>query len=202
MRSFGRCRYRVSPIIPLSQQLYCKDFDFHSFSSPGLTEVEDDTSDGVLAIRLIIGRDFAVTRSAPEFRILFLSIEVVLGRFFVCPSVVCPLKPRGFLCLCACVPLCLVCWLRVLAGRWTLVCLGAAAVALLKRGTCRILDRHAVSVTSLCVSGLVSEAVKYDETMKSKWFSQNIDSGVCILSAQTGLQHCVSTLVVICTRSG
>ena len=33
---------------------------------PGLTEVEDDTFDGTLAIRLIIGRDFAVTRSSPE----------------------------------------------------------------------------------------------------------------------------------------
>ena len=35
-------------------------------SLPGLTEVEDDTFDGTLAIRLIIGRDFAVTRSSPE----------------------------------------------------------------------------------------------------------------------------------------
>ena len=33
---------------------------------PGLTEVEDDTNDGVLAIRSIIGFDFAVTRSSPE----------------------------------------------------------------------------------------------------------------------------------------
>ena len=32
----------------------------------GLTEVEDDTCDGALAIKLIIGRDFAVTRSSPE----------------------------------------------------------------------------------------------------------------------------------------
>ena len=32
----------------------------------GLTEVEDDTCDGALAIRFIIGRDFAVTRSSPE----------------------------------------------------------------------------------------------------------------------------------------
>ena len=31
-----------------------------------LTEVEDDTFDGTLAIRLIFGRDFAVTRSSPE----------------------------------------------------------------------------------------------------------------------------------------
>ena len=33
---------------------------------PGLTEVEDDTNDGVLAVRFIIGLDFAVTRSSPE----------------------------------------------------------------------------------------------------------------------------------------
>ena len=30
------------------------------------TEVDDDTFDGTLAIKLIIGRDFAVTRSPPE----------------------------------------------------------------------------------------------------------------------------------------
>ena len=36
-------------------------------SLPRLTEVEDDTCDGVLAIRFIIGREFAVTRSSPEF---------------------------------------------------------------------------------------------------------------------------------------
>ena len=33
---------------------------------PGHTEVEDGTCDGVLAIRFIIGLDFAVTRSPPE----------------------------------------------------------------------------------------------------------------------------------------
>ena len=42
------------------------DLDFHNFSSPVLLEVEDDTNDGVLAIRFIIGLDFAVTRSSPE----------------------------------------------------------------------------------------------------------------------------------------
>ena len=132
-----------------------------------------------------------------------LSIEFVLGRFFVCPSVVCPLKPRGFLCLCACVPP--VFFVLVAGARRVLdPCLFGCSSSSprLQRGTCRILHRHAVSVTSLCVSGLESEAVKYDEAMKSMWFSQNIDSGVSILSAQTDLQHCVSTLVVICTRSG
>ena len=64
MRSFGRCRHRVSPVFPLSRQLYSRDFDFHNFS--GLTEVEDDTFDGTLAIRLIIGLDFDVTRFSPE----------------------------------------------------------------------------------------------------------------------------------------
>ena len=61
----GLCRYEVSLIAPHSQQLYSRDLDFHNFF-PGLTEVEDDTCDGTLAIRLIIGRDFAVTRSSPE----------------------------------------------------------------------------------------------------------------------------------------
>ena len=64
--SFGLCRYQVALIAPPSQQLYSRDLDFHNFSSPGLTEVEDDKSDGVLATRFIIGRDFAVTRSSPE----------------------------------------------------------------------------------------------------------------------------------------
>ena len=35
-------------------------------SLPRASEVEDDTCVGALAIRLIIGRDFAVTRSSPE----------------------------------------------------------------------------------------------------------------------------------------
>ena len=30
-------------------------------------EVEDDTIEGILAVNFIIGRDFAVTRSSPEF---------------------------------------------------------------------------------------------------------------------------------------
>ena len=119
------------------------------------------------------------------------------------PSVVCPLKPRGFLCLCACVPP-VFCVLvagarRVLNPCW-FVC--SSSSPRLKRGTGRILHRPAVSVTSECVSGLVSEAEKFDETVKSKCFSQNIDSGVSILSAQTDVQHCVSTLVVNCTKSG
>jgi len=57
-------------------------------------------------------------------------------------------------------------------------------------------------VDSLKNTGLVSEAEKYDETVKSKWFSQNIDSGVSILSAQTDVQHYVSTVVANCTKNG
>ena len=38
-------------------------------------------------------------------------------------------------------------------------------------------------------SGLVSEAAQNVETVKSKWLSLNIDSGVSILSALTAAQH-------------
>ena len=48
----------------------------------------------------------------------------------------------------------------------------------------------------------MSEAAKYDEAVKSKCVSQNIDSGVSILSAETDVQHCVSTVVVNCAKSG
>ena len=65
MRSSGRCRQRVAPFAPLSQLSHSKDFDFHRFF-PGLAEVEGDTFDGTFAIRPIIGRNFAVTRSSPE----------------------------------------------------------------------------------------------------------------------------------------
>ena len=34
--SIGLSRYQVSPVLPLSQQLYSRDFDFHNFCSPGL----------------------------------------------------------------------------------------------------------------------------------------------------------------------
>ena len=35
MQSFDRCRYRISPVFPLSQHSYSRDLDFHNFSSPG-----------------------------------------------------------------------------------------------------------------------------------------------------------------------
>ena len=57
--------YQVALIDHLQQKI-SKDLDFRSISSPGLDEVEDDTTDGILAVRFIIGRDFAVTRSSPE----------------------------------------------------------------------------------------------------------------------------------------
>ena len=53
-------------LIYLLQQLISMDLHVRNISSRGLTEVEDDTNDGVLAIRFIIGLDFAVTRSSPE----------------------------------------------------------------------------------------------------------------------------------------
>ena len=59
------CLCQVAPISPL-EQLNSMDLDSRNISFTGLTEVEDDTSDGVLPPRFIIGRDFAVTRSSPE----------------------------------------------------------------------------------------------------------------------------------------
>ena len=63
MRSFGRCRHRVSLVFPLSQH-YSRDFDSIT-SLPRLFDAEDDRVEGALAIRLIIGLDFAVTLSLP-----------------------------------------------------------------------------------------------------------------------------------------
>ena len=37
---------------------------YHVF--PGFDEVEDDTIEGILAVKFIIGLDFAVTRSSPD----------------------------------------------------------------------------------------------------------------------------------------
>ena len=64
MRSFGRCRQRVAPVFPLSQHSYSRDLDFHNFSSPGFLKLWMIRSDGTLAISLLIGRYFAVTRSS------------------------------------------------------------------------------------------------------------------------------------------
>ena len=55
---------QVSLIDRLPQQI-SQDLDIHARSSPGFGEVEDDTTDGILAVKFIIGFDFAVTRSSP-----------------------------------------------------------------------------------------------------------------------------------------
>ena len=62
---FGSLATSGLPSLSSLQQLYSRDFDFHGFF-PRLTEVDDDTCDGALAIRIIIGLDFAMTRSSPE----------------------------------------------------------------------------------------------------------------------------------------
>ena len=66
MRSFGRCRQQIARFSPLSAFAY-QGFRFPHLLFPRLTEVEDDTFDNTLAIRLNIGRDFAVTPSSPEY---------------------------------------------------------------------------------------------------------------------------------------
>ena len=60
-RFLGRCTQRVAPFYHISQLSHSSDSDFHNFSSPGFSDVEDDRFEGALAIRLIIGLDFAVT---------------------------------------------------------------------------------------------------------------------------------------------
>ena len=57
---------QVSPIDRHLQQIF-QDFDIHTRSSPGFDKVEDDTTEGILAVKFIMGRDFAVTRPSPEF---------------------------------------------------------------------------------------------------------------------------------------
>ena len=49
-------------LIYLLLQLISMDLDFRNVSSPVLLKVENDTNNGVLAIRFIIGLDFDVTR--------------------------------------------------------------------------------------------------------------------------------------------
>ena len=59
------------PISGLPDRSSFSAFALQGFRFPqllflGLHEVEDDIFEGTLAIGLIIGRDFAVTRSSPE----------------------------------------------------------------------------------------------------------------------------------------
>ena len=53
---------RVSPLY--RQEQVVQDLDIHIL--PGFAEAEEDTNEGVLAVKFIIGRDFAVTRPSPE----------------------------------------------------------------------------------------------------------------------------------------
>ena len=56
---------RVSPLY--RQEQVVQDLDIHTWSLPGFDEAEEDTNEGVLVVKFIIGRDFAVTRPSPEF---------------------------------------------------------------------------------------------------------------------------------------
>ena len=56
---------RVSPFDRHLEQIF-QDLDIHTRSSPGFDEAEEDTNEGVLAVKFIIGRDLAVTRPSPD----------------------------------------------------------------------------------------------------------------------------------------
>ena len=56
--------YQVSSIDHLPQQISQPWYSYHDF--PVFNEVEDDTTEGILAVKFIIGLDFAVTRSSPD----------------------------------------------------------------------------------------------------------------------------------------
>ena len=64
--SFGRCRYWVSPIAPLSQQLYSRDLYFHNFSSPSLLKSRMIRSTAPLQSGSSLVAIFAMTRSSCE----------------------------------------------------------------------------------------------------------------------------------------
>ena len=71
-------KQRVSPFYHISQLAYSEDFDFHNFSLPGFLMREDDIVEGAIAIKLIIGFDFAVTLSSPESFCVLLSLQNTL----------------------------------------------------------------------------------------------------------------------------
>ena len=56
---------QVSPIDRHLQQIF-QDLVIHTRSSPGSDEVEEDTTEGILAVKFIIGLDLAVTRFSPD----------------------------------------------------------------------------------------------------------------------------------------
>ena len=45
-------------------EMYSLQYPYHVFT--GFDEVEDDTTDDILAVKFIRGLDFAVTRSSPD----------------------------------------------------------------------------------------------------------------------------------------
>ena len=59
----------VAQVLPRSyrqlKQIF-QDFAIHTRSSPGFDEAEEDTNEGVLAVKFIMGRDLAVTRPSPD----------------------------------------------------------------------------------------------------------------------------------------
>ena len=57
---------QVSPFYRHLEQIF-QDLDIHTRSSPGLMKLKEDTTEGVLAVKFIMGRDLAVTRSSPDF---------------------------------------------------------------------------------------------------------------------------------------
>ena len=57
----------VSQVSPIDRHLqqFSQDLDIHVKSSPGL-KLKKDTTEGILAVKFIIGLDLAVTRSSPD----------------------------------------------------------------------------------------------------------------------------------------
>ena len=56
---------QVSPFYRHLEQIF-QDLDIQTRSSPGIEEAEDDSAEGILAVKFIMGRDLAVTRSSPD----------------------------------------------------------------------------------------------------------------------------------------
>ena len=48
------------------QEHVFQNLDIHTKVFPGFDEAEEDTNEGVLAVKFIIGRDLAVTRPSPD----------------------------------------------------------------------------------------------------------------------------------------
>ena len=65
-RGFGVAAHNRLPRSILSQSFRTPGILISIASLPRLSDFEDDMFEGALAMKLIIGRDFAVTRSSPE----------------------------------------------------------------------------------------------------------------------------------------